>query len=655
MATSDPFSGAADATPMTSDTSCESPQIVPIPSSFDLTEFPSEASDTVEPLPVPEAALPEPSPQAAEPAATPASTATAPEPPKNSPAMVPDAASILEFPLQLSDSVSTVDTNATDSEGHVRHDKEIARVTLADLLDRHESFGWREAVAVVHEICMRLKEGDPERPILLEPKNIEITANGGVYLLPARSGGGPLVAQLGRLLRLMLMGKAAPPELRLLLSQVTFEVPILASVEDVARALRHFGGFEQGDAVRTAFDVAAQPASPGTLVRVQDLNRPAPTSRPILTPPAWRGRKTRDARKVFSMDGALVASILLAAAMIFGLVVTSLFNATSQATQTAALVGTHEPATAPLAPSSEPKEVAATSGPSNHASSTGARSRVPSSSLPNARPGGPPPLRPGRVESYVLSNEVAGHSTSPSRAGGSAPAAASPRETERRAAALIAEGQTQEASMVFDALVIANPLYEPKPQDLTPEALAAFRASRRLLLPVIAMRDYDRAKNALTAGDSDRALVLGNQASAILDRIDSEPTPNLRRGVQDLLNKATAIQLSTQDIIYSLPEGGIVPPYPLSRQFPATTPAGVPANRVGTLDLIVGRLGEVEFVKLYTPLNRYHERMIVSAVKAWRYRPATKDGRPVKYRLRVTINLPESGDGISRPWNQNHD
>jgi len=69
----------------------------------------------------------------------------------------------------------------------------------------------------------------------------------------------------------------------------------------------------------------------------------------------------------------------------------------------------------------------------------------------------------------------------------------------------------------------------------------------------------------------------------------------------------------------------------------------VPPHRVGTLEMIVGKDGTVEFVKLHTPLNRYHERMIVSAAKAWLYRPATKGGRPVRYRLTVTINLPENG------------
>ena len=55
----------------------------------------------------------------------------------------------------------------------------------------------------------------------------------------------------------------------------------------------------------------------------------------------------------------------------------------------------------------------------------------------------------------------------------------------------------------------------------------------------------------------------------------------------------------------------------------------------------------MEFVKLHTPLNRYHERMIVSAVKAWRYSPALRAGKPVRFRLTIPINLPEAGNGPS--------
>jgi hypothetical protein len=71
-------------------------------------------------------------------------------------------------------------------------------------------------------------------------------------------------------------------------------------------------------------------------------------------------------------------------------------------------------------------------------------------------------------------------------------------------------------------------------------------------------------------------------------------------------------------------------------------PTGMSKGQIGTLEILISRSGQVEAIRLHTPLNRYHERMIVSAAKAWRYRPALKDGKPVRYRLISSINLPES-------------
>jgi hypothetical protein len=231
----------------------------------------------------------------------------------------------------------------------------------------------------------------------------------------------------------------------------------------------------------------------------------------------------------------------------------------------------------------------------------------------------------------------------PARPAATSGTGTSPRESERRAASLMAQGQTTEAAMAFDALVLANPLYEPMTSALTPESLAAFRSSQRTLLPGIAVKTYDRARTALANGDPDRALSLARDANTILDRSGYEPQPQLRDQLQDLVVRATAAKNAADDIVYSENDRGIVPPRSLSRQFPDTTPIGVPPYRVGTLEMIIDREGNVDKVKLHTPLNRYHERMVVSAAKAWRYLPATKDGRPVKCRIIVKINLPESG------------
>jgi hypothetical protein len=197
--------------------------------------------------------------------------------------------------------------------------------------------------------------------------------------------------------------------------------------------------------------------------------------------------------------------------------------------------------------------------------------------------------------------------------------------------------------MAFDALVMSNPLYEPRTTDLTPEALAAFRTSQRRLLPVVAQRSYDRAVAALAAGDPDRALALGKETAAILDRRLADTPAQLREQVGDLIEQASTAAAAANEIIYTEADAGVIPPRPLSRQMPLTGPIGVPPNRVGWLEMVINRDGSVYSVKLHTPLNRHHERMIVSPAKAWRYRPATKNGRPVMYRIHVKVNLPESG------------
>ena len=147
--------------------------------------------------------------------------------------------------------------------------------------------------------------------------------------------------------------------------------------------------------------------------------------------------------------------------------------------------------------------------------------------------------------------------------------------------------------MAFDALVMSTPLYEPRSTDLTPEALAAFRASQRLLLPVIAQRSYDRAVAALAAGDFDRALVLAKEAAAILDRRMADTPPRLREQVDDLIEQASTAAALANEIVYSDADAGVIPPRPLSRQMPVSGPLDVPPNRVGWLEMVINRDGSV--------------------------------------------------------------
>jgi hypothetical protein len=632
MATSD-FPNESDQAPEAAPPA-EPPRIVNLPSSFDMTEFPSEMSaflsETADDAETP--AMPA--------AASPPVAASSTAPPEESP-----AATVIEFPAHpVEPAPAHVDaTPIAPAYGRT--------LTLADILEERGGLDWRESVALTRSLCEQLKRRSQRTPVLLEARNIEVTPTGEVALLSEQLGGDPIVMQLGRLLRTMLMGRPAPPELRLLLAQATFELPIFDSVDDVDRALAQIERLEDmkpppSEIVPFTAPALTRPALVNTNLTVE---KPTAAVRPIKPPSQPRRIRPR----IPPIDWFLWT---YGARMVAGLAaiiaVVALFIAGPSL-----VIPQQQAAANPERPSVVVRPPAATTGTDTEAgSAVAARPGATASNNPSLSD--PRPTSGGEIERGTARSSIREPhapaaprnrtAAAPERAPLVTPSAAIvppavSRESERRASELIAQGQPAEAAIVFDSLLLSNPLYEPKASDISPESMAAFRNSQKLLLPVLAQRGYDRAKSALAAGDVDRALSSARETAAILDRPAAEPAAHLRDDVERILDEAGAAKAAADEVVYTRADTGVAPPRPLSRQFPATTPNGVPAHRVGTLEMIIGKDGTVEFVKLHTPLNRYHERMIVSAAKAWLYRPATKAGKPVRFRLTVTINLPENG------------
>ena len=530
----------------------------------------------------------------------------------------------------------------------------LGPVSLVDLIERHDGFDWREAVAVIRQICLYLKDHSPQAPILLDARTIQITDKGEVHLLSGQTSSDPLVIQVGRLLRTMLMGKEAPPELRLLLAQATFELPIFESIEDVDRALAQLNKLDEPGPAGMALlrAVAAPPPSPSP----EDQRGDPPPIRQILPMKRGTGRRKHSRSRFGMLLGGYashVVAIFAAIALIALLLVTRpamLFPAEAPG-PVKSPVTPIEIATSGDGRGAPDRTAAAANGSAELAGQMSGRAAPqPASRHPTARV--PERNRTGVVVATPIEGPPTGE---PPKAGSTGarptdtivvaptPPAASLRESERRAASLLEQGRTVAAAMAFDALVMRNPLYEPRTSDLTPEALSAFRASQRLQLPGIAQRNYEQGKAALAAGDADRALALAKEAMGILDKRVGEFRPQLREDVKDLLEQARIAVTAVNEIIYSETDPGVIPPRPLSAQMPLTSPIGIPPNRVGWLDMVINRDGTVFSVKLHTPLNRHHERMIVSPAKAWLYRPATRNGRTVMCRILVKVNLPESG------------
>jgi hypothetical protein len=81
---------------------------------------------------------------------------------------------------------------------------------------------------------------------------------------------------------------------------------------------------------------------------------------------------------------------------------------------------------------------------------------------------------------------------------------------------------------------------------------------------------------------------------------------------------------------------GAQPPVMVSPQLP---PVPVTEHRVpgtNTMELLIDETGRVERVRLVSEPVRMSDMMLLSGAKTWRFHPALKDGRPVKYRLTLS-------------------
>lgn len=87
--------------------------------------------------------------------------------------------------------------------------------------------------------------------------------------------------------------------------------------------------------------------------------------------------------------------------------------------------------------------------------------------------------------------------------------------------------------------------------------------------------------------------------------------------------------------IYSSANTDVVPPVAVHAKVPSEPPPGVEIDTLPAFELVVSATGEVESVRLRGGASDVRASMMVSAIKAWRFEPAKRNGRPVRYRCVV--------------------
>jgi protein TonB len=229
-----------------------------------------------------------------------------------------------------------------------------------------------------------------------------------------------------------------------------------------------------------------------------------------------------------------------------------------------------------------------------------------------------------------------------------------------RALCLVAVGNNAEAVKVIDAMIVQDPLYRPAADDVPPRLRSAFTDARKRLLPALVQQQYVAAKVSFDKKDYAAAAkgfsqVLAGLNDPDLESASSQPPLSdlkmLATGFNDLAAKAIApppppapaapsaeAMVDRTPRIYSPSDTEVVPPVTVRQEVPQY-PGRVLVGGSLMMDVIIDVDGSVESATMGGQPNPAYDRLLLQAAKTWQYRPATLNGRPVKYRKRIQLTL----------------
>lgn len=223
-----------------------------------------------------------------------------------------------------------------------------------------------------------------------------------------------------------------------------------------------------------------------------------------------------------------------------------------------------------------------------------------------------------------------------------------------RALCFLAVGRRDDADRAIEGIIARDPLYRPS-DDLSPRMRLAFTETKRRLLPGIIRKHYTEAK---TAFDQKDFVVAEGAFKRVIDALDDPDLGPVAAGLADLRMLATGFRdLSVKAIpppppappppapvreplrIYTADDREVTPPVTLRQDVPAFPGAVRPGGFRGVLDVVINEDGSVELATLSVPIMPAFDKMVLAASKQWRYVPATVEGKPVKFRRRISINV----------------
>jgi hypothetical protein len=230
-----------------------------------------------------------------------------------------------------------------------------------------------------------------------------------------------------------------------------------------------------------------------------------------------------------------------------------------------------------------------------------------------------------------------------------------------RALCLLGLGRVGDAEQVLAAIVTRKPLLMLSEVDYSPRLVAMFREVRRKALPAAAWQLYSQARQEFEEKNYAAAAADFKQALQVIADTDAESQTAKLGDLKELaggflalaeMKSAAAspppapaapapVAAQVPRAFYSLADTDVTPPVVLAQAIPAWSLASKLPLRalVGTLELLINETGAVETAMMAEPVWPPYDSDLLVAAKKWRYEPALKDGKPVKFKRFLVINV----------------
>ena len=247
---------------------------------------------------------------------------------------------------------------------------------------------------------------------------------------------------------------------------------------------------------------------------------------------------------------------------------------------------------------------------------------------------------------------------------------------------LVALGRSDEARQTIETMVKTDPLYKLSAAQASPRVRAFFEDVRRPLLPEIIKQTYTKAKDAYEKKDHTTAAAEFDRAISLIDEVGTAndrglaDLKTLATGFRDLSKAAVAAatlpppQLSGDapggwsnpapgttatngpakpatppsppvEPTYGPKDPDVTRPVTINRTMPEWRPSAVEAMMEfrGSIELLIGPDGKVISAVITDSVHPQYDEPLRKAALNWTFKPATKGGKPVRYRYAVDVQL----------------